>query len=903
MPPKKGKGKGKKKKEVVLPIPEPQIQLSEISIRERELDLLEDLNDDFFATANQTIQKLMEASRVYEASKMKKYVDIVFNLHRHYAEEVKETSVLRPQVIRAENKLRLALELTANSEEAMERLREALSKAWMESDASLLREQDTQERLQEVMIKCEGLESKEVKKQDDTSEFGHLAKYKNIILRERDRLNGEVIDLEKRLQFQRYYSESLEYINKNNEESMSKLNAYLRMLETEKGNFEIKIRSLQNNLDDQKEINTRTALKMESVNRELTETQKKLAKKIADYDQQKHILEKLRNDNAINTRQLLKNDEEITELRKDQRDNDEIIRTLRLEDKVKANTIGQLTKKYKKTLQDHSSISSKLYKLNRLNHTLGEDISRLKNQINALEKDLLNSTYKFDELRRVKENLQHEREALRSEIIKLNNQIADLKHTIMMQTINIDGLQLDINKLNVKLDEARINVSKSEKERDEMAQEVETLHERIEYQQEQIQLKSNQVTDLSEKLQQKHVSLINVKKQLEVAHSEKMILRRNLETCTQERDNFRILQTKTNHQTQQLTAEIMSNQNKISNLNLQIERLNNDKKELQSELKNKENLLASVRRDLREMKTKNENLHKTIHDDELKFMKMSNDLDETRKEKNLIGLQMVRRNDEIVVLRDKLNNTQTALDQGQTQYNQRVEDIRLLKMEITNLQTERDCLTRAIRSTADMREEIIRLQRSLNQERIKVRSLTEDAKTPTGVHRWRILKGEDPNRYQLLEKVQMLQRRNLKQEIQKEKLQQKLEESHRVCDTLKRVVENLPTTDVKQKLVVTQRINRSQLKKLKALSAELSINQIEMKARECIIDEFKETLKKTKQQQNCEEETVTQPTQSAVSSTVVPYAYSSQDNYMDCIFIETSDPSQDMQELKTGLTV
>lgn len=107
----------------------------------------------------------------------------------------------------------------------------------------------------------------------------------------------------------------------------------------------------------------------------------------------------------------------------------------------------------------------------------------LRNQINALEKDVLNSTYKFDELRRVKENLQHEREALRSEIVKLNNQIADLKHTIMMQTINIDGLQLDINKLNVKLDEARINVSKSEKERDEMAQEVETLHERIEYQQ------------------------------------------------------------------------------------------------------------------------------------------------------------------------------------------------------------------------------------------------------------------------------------------------------------------------------------------------------------------------------------------------------------------------------------
>lgn len=95
---------------------------------------------------------------------------------------------------------------------------------------------------------------------------------------------------------------------------------------------------------------------------------------------------------------------------------------------------------------------------------------------------------------------------------------------------------------------------------------------------------------------------------------------------------------------------------------------------------------------------------------------------------------------------------------GQTQYNQRIEDIRLLKVEITNLQTERECLSRALKSTANMREEIIRLQRSLNQERVRVRSLMEDAKIPTGVHRWRILKGQDPGKFELLAKVQMLQR-------------------------------------------------------------------------------------------------------------------------------------------------
>lgn len=104
-----------------------------------------------------------------------------------------------------------------------------------------------------------------------------------------------------------------------------------------------------------------------------------------------------------------------------------------------------------------------------------------RNQSNSLEKDLLNSAQKFDELRRLKDNVQRERDNLRSDVVKLNNQIADLRHTIMMQSNTMDGLRLDINRLNVKVDEAKINVSKAEKERDEMAQEVETLHEKIEY--------------------------------------------------------------------------------------------------------------------------------------------------------------------------------------------------------------------------------------------------------------------------------------------------------------------------------------------------------------------------------------------------------------------------------------
>ncbi|KAM7361002.1 LOW QUALITY PROTEIN: occludin-Related Y [Cochliomyia hominivorax] len=890
MPPKKAQKnekKDKKSKKKPEPELEPPIQDSLTSVQEKDLDLISDLNDEFFNRANKIIQMLMERGRSYEASKIKQYIDIIYKLHRKYVEEVKENEELKPQVARADTKLKMALELTANSEEAMQHLKKALTEAWHESDAAVMREQEIQEQFQAILLKCEDFQGKGSEEQDDNAEFGHLAKYKNIILRERDRINGEVIDLEKRLQLQRYYSESLEYIVHTHEDSLNKTGIRVKVIEAEKYSLDTKVKTLINNLEDQKEMNNKTLNKLELTTRELNDTQSKLLQKSAEYDRLKIVTEKIKNDNSLHLKQLAKYEDDIADLHKVQKEMEELIKNLRLEDKLKCNTINQLNNKYKKAQQDHNTISSKLYKINRINNGLNEDIVRLKNQSNSLEKDLLNSAQKYDDLRRLKDNIQRERDHLRSDIVKLNNQIGDHKHTIMIQNNTIDNLHLDINKLNVKIDEAKININKAEKERDEMAQEVETLHERIEYYQEQIQLKTSQVTDLTEKLQQKQFQLINMKKQLEAVHSEKMLLQRSLETCTQERDNFRLLQTKTAHQITQLTNEISANENKINSLNLRIERLNNEKK-LQSELKNTQNLLSSVRKDLKDMKMKNENLLKTISDDEMKFMKISTELDETRKEKNLIGLQMVRRNDEIVLLKEKLCITQTALDQGQSQYNQRIEDIRLLKVEITNLQTERECLSRAIKSTANMREEIIRLQRSLNQERVRVRSLMEDAKTPTGVHRWRILKGQDPQKFELLAKVQILQRRTLKQETEKTNLQRQLQESNKVCETLKRIIENMPTTKVKQKLVETQRINKRQLKKLKALNAELAIDEIELKARECIIDEFKNTLKLTKQQLCGAGDGVSVSTIQPENSDTI-----NQENYMDCVFT----PSDDSKEL------
>ena len=111
---------------------------------------------------------------------------------------------------------------------------------------------------------------------------------------------------------------------------------------------------------------------------QLMETNIKLTGKTVDYDRLKLVAEKLRNDNSLNNKQLAKYEDDITQLRKEQKEADELIRSLRLEDKVKTNIISSLNNKNKKAMQEVSNLSSRLYKMNRINNGLNEDIVRLK---------------------------------------------------------------------------------------------------------------------------------------------------------------------------------------------------------------------------------------------------------------------------------------------------------------------------------------------------------------------------------------------------------------------------------------------------------------------------------------------------------------------------------------------
>lgn len=58
----------------------------------------------------------------------------------------------------------------------------------------------------------------------------------------------------------------------------------------------------------------------------------------------------------------------------------------------------------------------------------------------------------------------------------------------------------------------------------------------------------------------------------------------------------------------------------------------------------------------------------------------------------------------------------------------------------------------------DLRQEVFHLERDLTRERLKSKALEEELQNPMNIHRWRKLEGTDPELYELLQKMQLLQK-------------------------------------------------------------------------------------------------------------------------------------------------
>jgi chromosome segregation ATPase len=99
------------------------------------------------------------------------------------------------------------------------------------------------------------------------------------------------------------------------------------------------------------------------------------------------------------------------------------------------------------------------------------------------------------------------------------------------------------------------------------------------------------------------------------------------------------------------------------------------------------------------------------------------------------GTQLIRRNDELALLYEKIKILQSTLSRGQSQYRDRLNEIRILRIKLADLNRELTILRRSVADVNVLKREVHSLGRQLLQECTKVKALSEELENPLNVHR------------------------------------------------------------------------------------------------------------------------------------------------------------------------
>lgn len=239
-------------------------------------------------------------------------------------------------------------------------------------------------------------------------------------------------------------------------------------------------------------------------------------------------------------------------------------------------------------------------------------------------------------------------------------------------------------------------------------------------------------------------------------------------------------------------------------------------------------------------------LESTIQDAELQRQFQKREYESVITERDVLGTQLIRRNDELALLYEKIKMQQLTRQKGELAYQERCEEIRGAAIKIKD--THRQCMIQKQRAEnlGGLKRKIYFLQRDLLGERTKVKALSEELENPMNVHRWRKLEGTDPAQYEMVQKVKTLQKRligKIEESVEKDLV---LQDKEKLYIELQGILAKQPGPEVSEMVSVIQQSLKDKTKKMKSTAAELNMYHAQVNDYKDDLERLMRELQETK---------------------------------------------------------
>jgi len=477
---------------------------------------------------------------------------------------------------------------------------------------------------------------------------------------------------------------------------------------------------------------------------------------------------------------------------------------------------------------------------------LEESRNSLKTEITVLVKELESQKKQAELDGKQVIDLLHERDILNKNVMKADDRTKDQVDLVKRHEGQANTLAKDLQRWKTELQLKHQRICELDKLREKYAGDLNIAKTRYEIACEELKNRDNHMAQLKKSITDLKARLSQQKNLYEAVRTDKNLYSKNLTEAQEEIGEmvkkFKIM----HHQIEQLKEEIKDKDKQLitEHFDYQFIQKESDKTKENLEKHSKQQKRLQQVVDLQQQEIKK--LEATIQEAEVERQNQRKEFEGVISERNILGTQLIRRNEELALLYEKIKIQESTLKKGERQYRHRLEEIKKQKDAIGGTKYDLVLSSQQAENIEDHKKEVYHLQRELLQERTKVKALSEELENPMNVHRWRKLEGSDPAIYELIQKVRTLQKRLIKKTEEVVTKDLEIQEKERLHRELTGILEKQPGPEVMEQLEMFQDNLAAKLNQMKAMQSELKTYQAQVGDYKDEIDRLTRELQEVK---------------------------------------------------------
>jgi len=518
----------------------------------------------------------------------------------------------------------------------------------------------------------------------------------------------------------------------------------------------------------------------------------------------------------------------------------------------------QLIKNRRDELQRHKREKNKLVKLHealkKKDKQAEDERQKAEGKRNELKSEVKSGQEAAESLKRDAdvdrkkiEDLLRERDILNKNVVKADERTKKQIDLVKRQETQAMNLQKDITRWKQDALDFQKRILELQKQREKYGIELSQANAKYFACKEELKNRGSTLTELKKQIANAEAKLNQQKNLYDNVCMDRNMQAKSLVESNEEINEmnrkFKII----SHQTTALKEEFREKDSKLvrghfehKELLKHNEKLKDAKERAQRRLKSLTNIVETQRAQLKKLES-------TIQEAEHERQAQLKELEGVVGERDILGAQLIRRNEELATLYEKIKIQQSTLQKGEIQYQDRLKEVARLRAEIRACKGEVAQAKLQVTNVETLKQEIHFLNKTLLREETKAKALQEELENPMNVHRWRELESSDPATYQMIQKVKALQKlliSKTEEVVEKDAL---IQEKEKLYVQLKNIIARQPGPEVAEQLAWYSQNLKEKTGHMKQMAAELEMyhNQVQDLKEE--IDRHNKDFQSTKQ--------------------------------------------------------